>query len=343
MASKNLLEFNDCGIYCPLGGFYIDPWKPVSKAIITHAHSDHARIGHKYYLAQHLSGPILKYRLGSDINLETVDYGELVSINGVKVSLHPAGHIIGSAQIRVEYNGEIWVASGDYKTENDGISGEFEIVKCHTFITESTFGLPIFKWQDQNDVYRSINDWWRDNKEKGKASVLCGYALGKTQRIIKNLDTSIGQVFAHGAVQNVNDICRKAGVGLPQTRLATAEISKEIYNGSIIISVPSSLNSSWIRKFGPYSSALASGWMTLRGTKRRKAVDRGFILSDHADWTALNQVIKESEAERVFVTHGYKSSFARWLREQGLNAQEVETLFEGESLDVTEEVIPEVI
>lgn len=342
MRSKNLLEFNDCGIYCPKGDFYIDPWKPVSRAIITHAHSDHAKYGNKYYLAHHLTAPILKYRLGPDILLETVEFGQETFMNGIKVSFHPAGHIVGSAQIRVEDNGEVWVVSGDYKTENDGISRALEVVKCHTFITESTFGLPVFKWQNQQEIYNDINNWWKTNVEKGKASILCGYALGKTQRIIKNLDPAIGPIFAHGAVQNINDVLIKAGINLPSTTLATSEISKEVYKKSIIISVPSSLNSPWVKKFGPFSSALASGWMNLRGTKRRKAVDRGFVLSDHADWNGLNEVIHATSAERVLVTHGYKSSFARWLREKGINAQEVETLYEGESLD-TEDIVASVL
>jgi putative mRNA 3-end processing factor len=338
----SLLEFNDCGIYCSKGNFYIDPWMPVDKAIITHAHSDHARPGNKYYLTHRQAAPIMRYRLGAEINLQTVEYGETIHIKGVKISFHPAGHIVGSAQIRVESDGEVWVASGDYKLENDGLSGNIEIVKCHTFITESTFGMPIYKWESQKDIFEEVNKWWAGNAEKGKASVIGGYALGKAQRIIQNLDASIGPIYTHGAVENVNEIMRASGINLKPTIRATPDISKEEFRKSIIIAVPSALNSPWIRKFQPYSSAIASGWMALRGAKRRKAVDRGFILSDHADWESLNKVIRETGAEKVYVTHGYKSAYSRWLREQGLDAHEVDTLYEGESLEESEPASGEV-
>ena len=335
---KTLLEFNDCGIYCAKGGFYIDPWKPVDKAVITHAHSDHARYGNKFYLTHRLSAPILKYRLGRDITLQPVEFGEVVYINGVKISFHPAGHIVGSAQIRVESEGEVWVASGDYKLENDGLSEELEIVKCHAFITESTFGLPIYKWENQNSIFDEINKWWAGNIDKGKTSVICGYALGKTQRIIQNLDSSLGPIYTHGAVENVNEIMRGAGLSLQKTTRVTPETPKEAFKKAMVVAVPSALSSPWIRKFQPYSTALASGWMALRGAKRRKAVDRGFVLSDHADWESLNKVIEATEAEKVFVTHGYKSAFSRWLKEKGLDAYEVETLYEGESVDDNEQL-----
>jgi putative mRNA 3-end processing factor len=332
----SLLEFSDCGIYCSKGGFYIDPWKPVDKAIITHAHSDHARWGNRFYLTHSLSAPIMRYRLGADINLQTVEFGEVVYINGVKVSFHPAGHIVGSAQIRVESDGEVWVASGDYKLEDDGLSGAIEVVKCHAFITESTFGMPIYKWESQKAIFDEVNKWWAGNIEKGKASVICGYALGKAQRIIQHLDSSIGPIYTHGAVENVNEAIRASGIPIQGTTRVTPDISKEEFRKSIIVAVPSALSSPWIRKFQPYSSAIASGWMALRGAKRRKAVDRGFVLSDHADWESLNKVVKETGAEKVYVTHGYKSAYSRWLREQGLDAHEVDTLYEGESLEESE-------
>jgi putative mRNA 3-end processing factor len=335
---KNLLEFNDCGIYCANGGFYIDPWKPVDKAVITHAHSDHARVGNKYYLTHRLSAPILKYRLGADINIQVVEFGEHIYINGVKISFHPAGHIVGSAQVRVECNGEIWVASGDYKLEDDGLSRAIEVVKCHSFITESTFGLPIYKWDHQSLIVDEINKWWKGNIEKGKTSVICGYALGKAQRIIQGLDAGLGPIYTHGAVENINEIIRASGVPLQKTIRVTPDTSKEAFKKAMVVAVPSALSSPWIRKFQPFSTALASGWMALRGAKRRKAVDRGFVLSDHADWESLNKVIEATGAEKVYVTHGYKSAYSRWLREKGIEAFEVETLYEGESLDTTEPV-----
>lgn len=324
-----LLEFTDKGIYCPLADLYIDPWKPVKKAIITHAHSDHAMYGNQYYLAHHDSSPILKLRLGNDIQLETISYNQPIVINGVTFSLHPAGHILGSSQVRIEYKGEVWVVSGDYKTEADHVCPAFEPVNCHTFITESTFGLPIFKWKKQEEIFNEINAWWKENKEKGKSSILFGYALGKAQRIIKNIDPTIGKVYAHGSVYNVHQALVDTGIDLPHLERVTTE-HKVDYSGSLILAPPSAINSPWLKKFKPHSTANASGWMNLRGAKRRRPVDRGFVLSDHADWSGLIEAIKGTGANRIYVTHGYKASFAKYLQEQGYEAQEVDTLWEGE-------------
>lgn len=331
----SLLEFTDSGIYCPPGKFYIDPWKPVDKALITHAHSDHARLGNRHYLAHHDTVPVLKYRLGEGISVQGISYGERITLNGVSISFHPAGHIIGSAQIRVEYKGEVWVFSGDYKLENDGLSVPFEPVKCHTFISESTFGLPVYKWKPQHEVMNEINEWWRRNKEKGLASVLLGYSLGKAQRILQNIDPGIGPVYTHGAVENINELMRKQGVKLNlSTRVA--DHARAEFRDALIIAPPSALASPWLRRFDPYSIAIASGWMRLRGARRRRAVDRGFVLSDHADWNELNTAIKETGAERVFVTHGYTAAFARWLNENGIEAYEGKTQYEGELAEINE-------
>ncbi|MCS7017842.1 MAG: ligase-associated DNA damage response exonuclease [Cytophagales bacterium] len=327
-----LLEFSPNGIYCPQGDFYIDPWKPVHRAIITHAHADHARREHKYYLAHKHSEEVLRLRLGADIVLTTVEYGEFLHINGVRVSLHPAGHIIGSSQVRVEYRGEIWVVSGDYKTYDDGISGMFEPVRCHTFVTESTFGLPIFRWKPQQEIYAAINAWWQQNRDEGRVSILCGYALGKAQRLMKGLDTSIGNIYVHGAVANVNEALAQSGLQLPAWRRIEAAAGKQEWRGSIIIAPPSALNTNWMRRFQPYSTAIASGWMQLRGNKRRAAVDRGFVLSDHADWEGLLSAIEATQAQQVLVTHGYTHIFSRYLQEKAIDAQAVETLFEGEPI-----------
>jgi len=212
-----LIEFTDKGLYVPQADVYIDPWKPVSKALITHGHSDHSRYGMKSYLATHAAVPVIKHRLGSHNDISGVDYGEVTTINGVKFSFHPAGHIIGSAQIRVEYKGEVWVASGDYKVANDGLSEPFESVKCHTYITESTFGLPVFKWKPQAETMSEINNWWRSNAEKGKVSIIAAYSLGKAQRVINKVDHSIGKIYTHGAVENVNEVLRNQGVYLKET------------------------------------------------------------------------------------------------------------------------------
>lgn len=329
-----LLKFDRYGIYCPQADVYIDPWRPVKNAIITHAHSDHAKWGNENYLSHHLSVPVLKFRLGETIKVRGVEYGEEIFMNGVKISLHPAGHIPGSAQIRLEYKGEIWVASGDYKLEIDHVSTPFEPIRCQHFVTESTFGLPVYRFPESEQTHADINNWWQKNKEEGKASVIIGYALGKAQRIIKHLDPAIGTIYTHGAVDNLNRILSKDGLELPPTIRIAGETNKAIFKGNIIVAPPSAIGTPWVKRFDPFSVAICSGWMQLRGARRRKSADRGFVLSDHADWEGLNTAVKETGAENVYVTHGYKSVFAKWLREElHLNAVEVDTLYEGESLN----------
>jgi putative mRNA 3-end processing factor len=328
-----LLQFTEKGIYCPDGNFYIDPWKAVGRAITTHAHSDHARWGSKHYLAHKDSAAVMKLRLGQDISLQTLGYNEPLTINGVKVSLHPAGHIPGSAQVRVEKDGEVWVVSGDYKVEPDGFSQAFEPVPCHTFITESTFGLPVYHWQAQELVFQDINKWWLENQAVGKVSVLCGYSLGKAQRIVKNTDLNIGKVFSHGAIFNVNETLREAGFDLPYLPKVGSEFSKKDYQGALIIAPPSVGGTTWLKRFGPHSLAVCSGWMQIRGNARRRNVDRGFVLSDHADWEGLLYAVKATGAEKVFVTHGFTSIFSRYLNEIGIQAAEVKTEFGHEEED----------
>lgn len=329
MTRKPLLEFSDRGIYCEKGGFYVDPWKPVDYAVITHAHADHAYSGHKHYLAHHLSKQVLLYRLG-DIDLQTVEYGEKINIRGVEVSLHPAGHVIGSAQIRIAYQGEVWVVSGDYKVEDDGISTPFEPVKCHCFISECTFGMPVFQWKPQIKVFEDVNNWWRNNLNKGLATVIVGYSLGKAQRILQNLDLSNGKVYTHGAIENVNQALRKNGVVLNPTERIFFDTPKEDIRKGIVLAPPSAVGSSWLRRFAPYDFGYCSGWMALRGAKRRRAVDMGFVLSDHADWNGLVAAIAATGSEKVYLTHGYTASFSRYLNETGFNAKEVYTLYGSE-------------
>ena len=313
------------GLYCVPGQFYIDPWRPVERAVITHAHADHARVGHGRYLATQAGENVLRARLG-EISLDTLAYGDTVVHNGVTISLHPAGHVLGSAQVRMEYQGEVWVASGDYKVEPDATCAAFEPVRCDTFITESTFGLPIYRWQPQAEVYAEINDWWRANAEEGRASVLYCYSFGKAQRILSGLDPAIGPIFCHGAVEPLNRAYRASGVDLPETLLVTeASGGKAAFRDALVLAPPSAGGSSWIRRFGDYSDAFASGWMQLRGARRRRAVDRGFILSDHADWPGLMSAIAATEASRVIVTHGQVGVMVRWLQQNGLEAGAFDT------------------
>lgn len=325
-----LIEFSDRGLYCPAGGFYIDPWKPVDKAVITHAHSDHARWGSKQYLCHHHTKPILQVRLGMDNQYQSVEWNEVVHMNGVKVSLHPAGHIIGSSQIRVEHGGEVWVVSGDYKVENDGMSGQFEPVKCHTFITESTFGLPIYFWKPQEEIFSNIQTWVQQNKAAGKSSILIAYSLGKAQRLLPCLAAITDTILVHGAVYNVHHALEEAGWNLPQVQRVTPDTPKELLKSAVVIAPGSAEGTPWIKKFAPYAVGICSGWMQVRGNVRRKNADGGFALSDHADWPGLLTAIKATEAQKVFVTHGFQHAFSRYLNEQGIPAAEVKTEYGGE-------------
>lgn len=327
-----VLEFKQAGIYCPAGDFYIDPWRPVDRALITHGHADHARPGHARYLATDIAGPVMRHRLGG-ITLETTTYGTAHQIGGARVSFHPAGHVPGSAQIRVEVGGEVWVVSGDYKVGRDALSTPFEPVKCHAFITECTFGLPVFTWPEEAQIKAEINDWWRTNAAEGRTSLLGAYSFGKAQRVLGLLDPAIGPILTHGAVENTNAVMRAQGIALPDTLHVTPDLKPKDHPGAMVIAPPSALGSTWARRFGAQSTGFASGWMRLRGVRRRRAADRGFVLSDHADWAGLNEAIKATGAETIYATHGYTEIFARWLGEQGYDAHVVPTEFTGETLD----------
>ena len=330
-----LLEFTDRGIYCEQAGVYLDPWKPVDKAIISHGHADHSRYGHKKYITHSRNLPIIKHRLG-DINASSVEWNQPIKVNGVTFSLHPAGHILGSSQIRVEYKGEVWVFTGDYKTQNDGLTTPFELVPCHTLITECTFGLPAFNWLPSQDVMDEINTWWAANKAEGLTSVLFGYSLGKAQRLLHGLDPSIGRIYTHGAVENMTAVLRPLA-DFPETIRITRDTPKDEIAGQMVLAPPSAHGSPWIRKMVPYVTASASGWMTFRGARRRRAIDKGFVLSDHSDWQGLLDCIKESGAEKIICTHGYTEIFSRYLREIGLDARTEATQYEGELVELNSE------
>ncbi len=324
MMHSELLVFNDRGIYCPRADVYIDPWKRVRKALVTHGHSDHARYGHASYLCTDLAKPVIQFRLGKRMKIESVSYCEPVIINGVRFSFHPAGHIIGSAQIRVEYKGEVWVASGDYKIQDDGISTAFEPVRCDTFITESTFGLPVYHWKSQSEVFEEIHEWWRGNQSLGILSIICCYSLGKSQRLVHNLDQSIGPVYDYGSIKKTNDVIRAQGVGLKSTYVLPEQFPAGEKQKGLVVATSAILNSEWLKKQGPFAVASASGWMMSRSRNRNRAV-KGFVLSDHADWVGLNQAVQHCGAERVYVTHGFSEPFSRWLKEKGLDARVLET------------------
>ena len=316
----DLLRLTKHGLYCPAGDFYIDPWKEVDRAVITHGHSDHARAGHQSYLCSEPSVAILRARLGKRISVEGAPFGRSQNMNGVKVSFHPAGHVLGSAQIRLEYQGEIWVASGDYKLDDDGISGAFEPVQCHTFITESTFGLPIYRWPAQQRVANEINEWWRRNQMDGIASVIYTYSLGKAQRIQYAVDSSIGPIHVYHTVAEMNAAYAAGGVELP------GSADRDTGEPGLIIAPPAATDSGWLRQFGEYRTAFVSGWMRSR-KRSRGDYNQGFVISDHVDWPGMLSAIEQSEADRVLVTHGFSAQTVRFLREEGWDADELECRF----------------
>lgn len=325
-----VLRFTERGIYCPAGDFYIDPWRPVDRALITHAHADHARPGHQRYLCSDGTAPVMRHRLGA-LQVETAPFGETRRIGDATVSFHPAGHLPGAAQIRVEVGGEVWVASGDYKTTPDGLAEAFEPVHCHSFITECTFGLPVFNWQPQAEVAQEINAWWAACAAAGVTAMIGAYSLGKAQRIMAMIDTSIGPILTHGAVEGTNRVLRAQGLPLPETHQVTPDLDVKAFTGALVIAPPSALGSAWARRFGATSTGFASGWMALRGVRRRRAADRGFVVSDHADWSGLLDAVQSTGAENIYATHGYTDIFARYLNSIGLNAQVLETEFGSET------------
>ena len=331
MTNKGLLVHTALGLYCPKADVYLDPWKPVKKAILSHGHADHARWGSSSYLCTPTAAPVIKYRLG-EINLETLPFGEEKLINGVSFSFHPAGHILGSAQIKVSYKGEMVVFSGDYKTANDGFSEAFEPVKCHTFITESTFGLPVYHWQDQKWVFNEMEEWCKNNRNNGHLSILYGYSLGKAQRILQGLPESVGPIFTHSTIEAVLNVMRNQGVSLKNTIPVNEHLTRAELLSGVIIAPPAVQNSNWLKKFEPIRNGVVSGWMALRGARRRRNADKGFVLSDHADWEGLNEAISLTGAENVFVTHGYTDILSKWLIDKGLNAHPLETNFEGDEV-----------
>ena len=334
-AFSELLQLTDKGLFCPAGNFYVDPWQPVEHAVITHAHSDHSRPGSKRYLATQESEPMMRTRLGRDIDLHAVKYNEALTIGAARVSLHPAGHIRGSAQVKIQVGKKIAVVTGDYKRGSDPTTETFEPQKCDLIVTESTFGLPVFHWPDAAEVYADINAWWRGNQAAGRTSILYAYAVGKTQRVMAGLDPSIGPIYCHGAVMVGNQAYLDSGAILPaysSVSDAEAKYGKRVpWHEAIVLAPPSAHGTPWLRRFGSISTAMTSGWMAIRGTRRRRAMDRGFVLSDHVDWPELMQTLNDCQPQMVWVTHGFSNIVARYLNEKGLPARSLKTSFVGET------------
>lgn len=331
------IKFTKKGIYCIPGNFYLDPWYPVEYAIISHGHADHAKWGNKHYLCHNDSKAILQHRIGQDISIESLGYNQPKNINGVQVSFFPAGHIIGSAQIRLEYKGYVIVFSGDYKTQPDFLTTPFEPVKCHEFITESTFGLPVYKWKDEKELQQELQNWVLQNQQNNRTSVFLGYSLGKAQRILKLLE-NVGDIYVHSAINNLNKAITASGIDLPKSTLITADFKKVDVQNKIVILPPALLGSRMLKRIPNAATAICSGWMHIRGNRRWKGVDAGFAVSDHADWDGLLSAVKATEAEKVYVTHGSQAVFSKYLHEMGIKAYELKTEFGEDKLAKNEEV-----
>lgn len=325
MSREPLFKISEAGLFCPRGAFYVDPWAPVATAVVTHAHADHAVKGSRQYITAGPGQWVLWSRMGQHSKIVPVPFGETVDLNGVKVSLHPAGHILGSAQVRAEYKGEIWVISGDYKVAPDATCTPFEPVPCHTFVTESTFGHPHFHWEPQSETFSQIHDWWRTNQAANQASFLFAYALGKAQRLLAGLDPAIGPVFVHRDIEFNNELYRKSGVNLPAARVPNHGMTVEEWGRSLILQTPSARWSQAFPHLGHFSTAFASGWMTLPDSVRERRVHNGFALSDHADHGELLGAIVATGAERVLVTHGYIDEFVAELKSLGYDATPMRT------------------
>ncbi len=323
-----LIQPTEYGLYCAAGDFYIDPWRPVQRAVITHAHADHARSGSAHYWAAQPGLGLLQRRLGSKHDITGLNYGEPIAFGDVSVSLHPAGHILGSAQVRVAHAGEVWVASGDYKRDADPTCAAFEVIPCDTFITEATFALPVYRWPSASVVAADIHQWWRINAAEGRTTVLFSYALGKAQRLLAELPSAHpGPIYLHGAVAPLTQDYRDAGVELPPTRTIGEAPKDEDFGNSLVIAPPSAAGSTWMRRFRKPATGFASGWMRIRGNRRRRGYDRGFVISDHVDWPGLLQTIADTGAHHVLTTHGRADELVRYLNEQGLDAAPLNTLY----------------
>jgi len=319
-----LVSFTNKGIYCNQGDFYIDPWRPVKYAVTTHGHADHVRFGNEKYLCTPLTSTIVKTRISPELNVQEMDFGDSLLHNGVKISFHPAGHILGSAQVRLEYKHEVCVISGDYKTENDHLSGQFEPVKCDHFITESTFGLPVYNWKPQEVIFSDISNWIKSNIISGKTSILIAYSLGKAQRLIHGLANE-HKMYVHSSIDNLNQALIGSGVSLPFSARITPEITKQEMQTGVVIVPPVIRTSKWIKTLQSPVVGICSGWMQVRAHRRWQSADAGFALSDHADWNGLLSAIKSTEAKKVSVTHGFTYAFSKQLNEIGIEAEEVVT------------------
>lgn len=325
----DLLQFGPNGIECPLAGVHIDPWGKVDRALLTHAHADHARFGHKHYIAHAHNRAVLQQRLGKNISLQDIEYEDTIEINGIRFSWHPAGHIPGSAQIRVSGKNQTWVVSGDYKTEYDDLSMAFEPIRCSHFITECTFGLPIYRWKPQAVMAQAIAEWHIHQVNQGYSTLLYAYSLGKAQRLIQLLK-EVGPMYIHPSIAEMNRALNSVGFQLPELPLIS-EWRPKVDSPALFMAPPGASSDKLLRRLLPCKEASVSGWTLVRGLRRRQKLDHGFALSDHADWPGLLRAIEGTGAEHIYCTHGFTAEFSRYLSDQGFNSKEIHTRFFGDA------------
>ena len=315
-----MLRLTDRGLYCEAADLYVDPWQPVDRAVITHAHGDHARWGSKRYLASREGGRVLRTRLGEEASIELVEFGESRTIDGVSITLVPAGHILGSAQVLLEHKGQRIVVSGDYKRLDDRTAQHFELVKCDLLVTEATFGLPVFQHPRPADeiarLLRSVAAF------PERAHVIGCYALGKAQRVISLLRQSgyDAPIYLHGAMIRLCELYVERGIALGELR-PSLDVPKAELAGQIVIAPPSAIKDRWSRRLPDPVLAVASGWMSVKQRARQSGVELPLVISDHADWNELRQTITETGAETIWVTHGREDALVYWSQQQGLVAE----------------------
>ncbi len=316
-----MLTETPAGLYCADGDFYLDPWGAVPRAVITHAHADHARAGSEAYLCAAACAPLLAQRFGPGARIESIPYGQQIALGATRLSFHPAGHILGSAQVRLEGSQGVWVVTGDYKRALDPTCAPFEVVPCDTFVTESTFGLPIYRWDPTPLVVAELLQWWQANAERTLTSIVFCYTIGKAQRLLAELALVTDKpVFVHGMMAPMIEVYREAGVAMLPTLTLVEKARGTSFAGELVVAPLSARGTPWMRRLGELSDAFASGLMRVRGVRRQRAYDRGFVLSDHADWPAILDTIDETGASRVLATHGHVEPLARYLAEQGLES-----------------------
>lgn len=333
---EDILVETSAGMYCPAGQFYIDPVKKVERALITHAHADHARAGMGHYWTSVSGAPLVRKRVGHGSGVTALPFGERFSMGAAVVSFHPAGHVLGSAQIRIEHGGQVWVVSGDYKRDPDPSCEPFEPVACDVFVTECSFAAPQYVWPEPSEIVQRILDWWDQCRSEARCALLCTYALGKSQRVLAELAARRNTTaYLHRNLVPMVKLYRQAGVRMLETEPVDEQVRFKDWAGQLVLAPPGVAGTPWIKRFEPCSLAFASGWMGIDGGKRSgsREWEKGFVLSDHADWEAILKTIEQTGARRVLAMHGHTGSLIDELHRRGIQAEQFGNIAQGFARD----------